>query len=89
MSIIVTYHEHGTIEDLEFHEVNQEDEQWFKDNNAKLSAERNPTGVGFILYCDVGIRVEGEPIEAIEITGHKDCRKSLAALRVTAEGLLK
>lgn len=78
----------GQSEDIEFVNIEPEDEAWFKEVGAKLSGEEDTNG-GFILYADVGIRVDGEVVEAIEITGTKEAKVAMHDLRVLAERMLE
>lgn len=84
----ILYHRpYAETTEFEITDIEPEDEQWFISVNAKISAEDNPHG-GFILYADVGIKVHGEVIEAIEITGSKSCKVAMHDLRVLAEKML-
>lgn len=79
----------GQKKEIELTDINENDELWFVENNAKLSCEqlfedRN------VIYADIGLKdEEGEPLEGIEISFGRSCRETLAALRVQCEQLLK
>lgn len=90
MSIPVTIYKRplGHTETIHCTEIAPEDEAWFKEHNAELSMEEAP-GMGFTCYADVGIKdKDGEPVEAIEISGRRTCEETLAALRQQCERML-
>lgn len=88
--INITYYRRpdGQTEDIEFVNIEPEDEAWFREVDAKLSIEDDVNG-GFVIYADVGIRVDGEVIEAIEISGTKEAKVAMHDLRVLAEKMLE
>lgn len=91
MSMTVTiYHSpDGRVQLFELTEINEEDQAWFVQHNAKLSFEQLMTGDN-VAYADIGlIDEEGEPIEAIEISFDRPCRETLAALRKQCEKMLE
>lgn len=91
MSIMATLFvpPHGRKEPLEIENISEDDELWFIENNAKISAEQLLTG-DFVVYADVGIKdAEGEPSEAIQVDRGRTCRETMHALRVMAEGMLE
>lgn len=91
MSIMATLFvlPHGRQEPLEITDIDETDELWFVENNAKISAETLLTG-DHVVYADVGVKdVEGEPVEAIEFARGRTCRETMNALRLMAEQMLK
>lgn len=78
----------GRVEFIDVTEINEEDEVWFVEHNAKLSLEQLMNGQN-VAYADIGlIDEEGEPKEAIEISRDRSCRETLAALREQCERML-
>lgn len=68
--------------------INPEDSQWFKDNDAKISLEEISTG-DVVVYADIGMRtIEGDEVEAIEVSGSRTCHETMAALRAQCEQML-
>lgn len=64
-----------------------DDEQWFAENQAKISMEE--VGGMLVCYADLGlVDQEGEPDEAIEISGNRSCEHTLHALRQQCEHML-
>lgn len=79
----------GREQEIIITEINEADELWFVENNAKLSGEELMNGQQ-VIYADVGLKdEEGEPLEGIEISQGRSCRETIAALRVQCEKLLK
>lgn len=77
----------GRTREIDVREVDADDEAWFAEHKVKLSMEE--AGGTFVCYADVGKRDEdGEPDEAIEISGTRSCRETLHALRLQCESLL-
>lgn len=68
--------------------IYEEDAAWFKANNAKMSAEQLRDGE-LVIYADVGIVEDGDPIEAIELSMGRSCEETCHALRLQAEEMLK
>ena len=90
MSLAVTIHKRpdGRTETILCSAIYLEDEQWFKRHNATVSLEELPVG-GYAAYADIGLRSdEGEPLEAIEVSGVRDCAQTLQALRRQCERML-
>lgn len=75
----------GRQEVIEITDINQEDELWFKEHDAKLSVEQLSTG-HMAVYADIGL---GEDNEALEISFNRSCQETLAALRKQCEYMLK
>lgn len=90
MSLAVIIHKrpYGRKETILCNAIYLDDEQWFKRHNATVSLEELPVG-GYAAYADIGLRSdEGEPLEAIEISGVRDCKQTLQALRRQCERML-
>lgn len=86
--VVIYKRPQGHTEVIMCSKINAADETWFTEHNAKLSMEEAP-GMGFTCYADVGIKDEdGEPVEAIEISGRRTCEETLAALRQQCERML-
>lgn len=78
----------GRQEKITVMNITPEDEAWFKANGAKLSVEELSTG-DMVAYADIGMRTrEGEEVEAIEVSGSRNCSDTLAALRKQCEEML-
>ena len=91
MSLAVTIYKRpdGRTETILCSAIYLDDEQWFKRHNAAVSLEELPVG-GYAAYADIGLRSdEGEPLEAIEVSGVRDCKQTLQALRRQCERMLK
>lgn len=66
--------------------VNYNDPPFFKQGNIGTVV---PYVGGYAAYADIGLRSdEGEPLEAIEVSGVRDCRQTLQALRRQCERML-
>ena len=79
---------YGQKQALEIEDIDEADELWFVENNAKLSAEE--VNGQYVVYADVGLtHDDGEPNEAIEISRGRTCRETMHALRVMAERMLE
>jgi hypothetical protein len=91
MSIEVTLYKrpHGHTESINVSKIYSDDEQWFKDNNVKLSMEELGHGLGVAAYADVGLfDDDGEPLEAVVISGACTCQETLQTLRKQCERML-
>lgn len=78
----------GEVKFIDLTEINEEDEAWFVQHEAKLSFEQLLNGQ-IVAYADIGLVDEdGEPEEAIEISWDRSCRDTMADLRVQCEGML-
>ena len=61
ITVFIPPHGQKTVQEYECH---QDDAQFFKDMDAKLSTETLMTGV-VVYYADLGFKEEGEPVEAM------------------------
>ena len=78
----------GKLIESTINNIYKEDAQWFKANGAKLSAEQLRDGE-LVIYADVGIVEDGDPVEAIELSTGRSCEDTCHALRLQAEEMLK
>lgn len=87
MSIISTFYNRptGRATEIEIIDIRPEDEQWFKDNNIKISAEEDSLRGGWIFYADYGLPEN----EAIEFSLGKTCKATMQALRETTQHMLE
>lgn len=74
----------GERSPLNIEAINLEDEEWFKANDVKISAEE--TGGHFVVYA--GHAELGEE-EAIEVSRGRDCFDTMAALRAQCQRMLE
>lgn len=77
----------GRTHQAEITHIYEEDADWFRANNAKLSMEEDGRG-GYIAYADVGVVIEDTPVEAIQLSGGRNCQDTLALLREQAMEIL-
>lgn len=87
MDVTIYKRPDGRTEIIDCRKVRAEDEQFFKQNNVRVSME--DIGGQFAVYADIGREVDGEPDELIELSGSRSCEDTLAALRQQCEAALQ
>jgi hypothetical protein len=68
-------------------DINQEDEDWFKNNNVLISMEEIEDN--YVVYAQLDIEDDNGNWEAIEISNGRSCKDTMAALRIESGKLLK
>ena len=63
-----------------------EDAAWFRSKGALVSME--DLGGEMAIYADIGLAVDGEPEEAIELSCGRSCKETFSALRKQCESML-
>lgn len=92
MSIAVTLYKrpNGASETITVANIRDEDAEWFKANDTKLSME--DIGGQIAIYADVGLKInndpEEDPAEAIELSCGRSCEDTFSALRKQCEEML-
>lgn len=83
---ITIYHRpNGRAEEIICREIDDDDAQWFKTRNVKVSMESDGRD-GYIIYADYGAVDEGgEPDEIVVLSLGRSCRKTLTELRELTE----
>ena len=63
-----------------------EDAAWFHEHNANVSME--DLGYETVIYAEIGLEIDGEPAEAIELSRGRSCEETFSALRKQCESML-
>lgn len=76
------------VTEIDVTNVYPEDETFFEENKVRISMEELHNNI--IVYADYGATTpDGEPDEAIAISGGRSCEDTLQALRAEVQSLLK
>lgn len=78
----------GRVTEIDVTNIYPEDETFFRENKVRISMEDLQGNV--IVYADYGATTpDGEPYEAIAISGGRTCEDTLQDLRTQVQNLLK
>lgn len=83
-----TSYKHSQQIEIDVTNIYPEDEAFFKENDIRISMEELHNSI--VVYADYGATTpDGEPDEAIAISGGRTCEDTLQALRTEVQSLLK